>query len=305
MVFTKLSVQEKDAFFGLLDEYFQSRPELFGQSGGGQGASGLPGTGISAGAAASVFQRALTANATSPSGASGKSNHPITAPNNVDVAHAVNVGRVAATSLAFSGGGGSGGSSSGGPSPSPFSQLQANFLKPTTTTVGHGGDGPPPPPHRGTSSNNVPVSTRGVPGSEVDRLMTHKTSVFAAFKKPAGAPASVAIPSAFVAPKNTFAPPPMRRPVSETAVSTTTTVPRAGVVETRAVPPPPPPAEEVAQGHWAEVLYDYSSEDPGDLAIKAGTRVFVTDKTSEDWWTGQVEGQGREGLFPASYVNLL
>lgn len=24
-------------------------------------------------------------------------------------------------------------------------------------------------------------------------------------------------------------------------------------------------------------------QDPGDLAIKAGTRVFVTDKTSEDW----------------------
>jgi hypothetical protein len=65
------------------------------------------------------------------------------------------------------------------------------------------------------------------------------------------------------------------------------------------------PEPEEPQGEWAEVLYDYSSEDPGDLEIQSGSRVFVTAKSSDDWWTGQIEGQGKEGLFPASYVKLL
>jgi hypothetical protein len=60
------------------------------------------------------------------------------------------------------------------------------------------------------------------------------------------------------------------------------------------------------------------------LEIQSGSRVFVTAKSSDDWWvvfvswilnvaladflfrwTGQIEGQGKEGLFPASYVKLL
>lgn len=65
------------------------------------------------------------------------------------------------------------------------------------------------------------------------------------------------------------------------------------------------PEPEEPQGEWAEVLYDYSSEDPGDLEVQSGSRVLVTAKSSDDWWTGQVEGQGKEGLFPASYVKLL
>jgi hypothetical protein len=125
--------------------------------------------------------------------------------------------------------------------------------------------------------------------------MTRKTSVFNAFKKPPTT--GVVIPSAFAAPKSTYGPPPVRRTTSDTGAG-------GAAVGTRAVPPAPA-EEEVSEGGWAEVLYDYSSEDPGDLVIEAGARVFVTDRSSEDWWTGQVEGQGREGLFPASYVKLL
>ncbi|KAH0839558.1 hypothetical protein J3R83DRAFT_447 [Lanmaoa asiatica] len=159
MVFTKLSVQEKDAFFGLLDEYFQSRPELFGQSGNSQGVGG---TGISTAAATSVVQRALAGgNATSSwsggataggGSASGKSNNPyagsmVRLPNSADVAHAVTVGRVAAASLAFSG------------------------AKPA--------DLAPSLPRR-AGPNNVPTSTAlervGTPGMEVDKLVTKKAS---------------------------------------------------------------------------------------------------------------------------------
>jgi len=224
--------------------------------------------------------------------------------NNIDVGRAVSAGRVAATSLAFSqAGGGAGGapSQSSSSSPSLFSQIHS--LKPAAA-----GDGPPSLPRRA-------VSAEVVPGSEVDKLVTRKTSVFSALKK-SPTPA-VSIPSAFVAPKNAFGPPPVRRATSETntdasASGAGTTLSQRGNasrgagagagVGTRRVPPA---AEEVAEGEWAEVLYDYSSEDPGDLAIEAGTRVFVTAKSSDDWWTGQVEGQDREGLFPASYVKLL
>lgn len=149
------------------------------------------------------------------------------------------------------------------------------------------------------------------------------------------------IPPAFVAPKNTYGPPPVRRSASETNTSTGTSV-SGGTVGTRSQRQAvPEPESEVEEGEWAEVLYDYTSEvrrenkvvevdvvrrfvlqDPGDLEIETGTRVFVTDKSSEDWsvfsfltvvmsdldvcrWTGQIEGQGRQGLFPASYVKLL
>jgi len=159
MVFTRLSSQEKEAFFGLLDEYFASRPEVLG------------GKGVSPAAAASVVQR-LAANASPP----GRSNNPYA----------------------------------------------------------------------------------GIAASAGSQLATHQTSVFSALKK-AGAPGVVAIPPAFGAPRE----------------------------------------------EWAQALYEYRSEDPGDLAIEAGARVLVTAKSSEDWWTGRIDGQGKEGLFPASYVKLL
>lgn len=67
----------------LCDRYFQSRPELFGQNGNGQGVSGLAGTGVSTAAAASVVQRAFATagNATGPGsgGVSGKSANPYAA----------------------------------------------------------------------------------------------------------------------------------------------------------------------------------------------------------------------------------
>ncbi|KAF8899998.1 SH3 domain-containing protein [Mucidula mucida] len=82
-------------------------------------------------------------------------------------------------------------------------------------------------------------------------------------------------PPAFAAPKNTFAPPPRR------TVSTT-----------------PEPEPQAPSGEWAEALYDYESAEAGDLNIKANQRLLVTEKSSADWWTGEVNG--KSGLFPAS-----
>lgn len=90
-----------------------------------------------------------------------------------------------------------------------------------------------------------------------------------------------------------FAPPPVRRiPSSSSAAAPT--------------PAPEPEFVEDAQpeaGEWAEALYDYTSEEAGDLHLRAGERVLVTEQTSSDWWTGEVDG--RSGLFPATYVKLL
>jgi len=78
---------------------------------------------------------------------------------------------------------------------------------------------------------------------------------------------------------------------------------------TRKVAPDVGPEPEQAQeeeeevGEWAEALYEYASDDPGDLNLAEGQRIKVLERTSEDWWRGEVDG--REGIFPASYVQML
>ncbi|KAI6033880.1 hypothetical protein PISMIDRAFT_575332 [Pisolithus microcarpus 441] len=319
MVFTRLSAQEKEAFFGLLDEYFQSRPDLFGN---GSVAGTVAGLGISPATAASAVQRALsTAAADNKNNGGGSStpgvrtvpgtplsgrlagNNPFVssasaAATNPEAAHAA--GRVAAAALAFSGGN-NGGSTGGkvGTSPAPSTK------------------GPPPGlPWRTSSTSTASTSSSqdptSPPGSEVDKLVSKKNSVFSAFKK-SNQPLA-ALPPAFAPPKNTFAPPPVRRApsTSETSEKSSSPVPSApsgrrvpAIHQSDPEPEPEPEPELEQQGEWVEALYDYNSEDPGDLRVEAGSRILVTARSSEDWWTGKIDGQGREGLFPASYVKLL
>jgi len=105
-------------------------------------------------------------------------------------------------------------------------------------------------------------------------------------------PPTMYTPPAFSGKKasSEFAPPPMRR------VPVTTPAPEP---EEEAQPEP----EEESGGAWAEALYDFTSEEATDLHLRAGERVWVTERTSSDWWTGQVDD--RTGLFPATYVKFL
>lgn len=48
-------------------------------------------------------------------------------------------------------------------------------------------------------------------------------------------------------------------------------------------------------------LYDFPSQMPGDLSLKAGQKVRVTKKISQDWLFGQCDGQ--TGQFPSNFVN--
>jgi len=97
-------------------------------------------------------------------------------------------------------------------------------------------------------------------------------------------PAPVQTSAAFAA-KKAFAPPPVRRVSASPAA------------------PEPEETEEEEAGEWAEALYDYSGQEAGDLDLREGERVRVTDKTSSDWWTGEIGG--RKGVFPVTYVKLL
>ncbi|KAI0082481.1 SH3-domain-containing protein [Panus rudis PR-1116 ss-1] len=117
-------------------------------------------------------------------------------------------------------------------------------------------------------------------------------------------PAAPPTPAAFSRKRNEFAPPPQRH-ISATSSTTSLKSPES-------ISPPPPPArarapepepEEEPQGEWAEALYEYTSDDPGDLILAEGDRVLVIEKPSDDWWKG--ESNGKQGLFPAAYVKLL
>lgn len=131
-------------------------------------------------------------------------------------------------------------------------------------------------------------------------------------KTPATATGGATVPPAFVAPKNTFGPPPVRRVTSETPASATSAGSGGGGAQRHAAPAEPEPEPEAAAGEWAEVLYDYSSEvrrgtrggvikglmgtrsmqDPGDLTIEAGTRVLVIARSSDDWSVSSLSPNG-------------
>ncbi|THU89953.1 hypothetical protein K435DRAFT_276294 [Dendrothele bispora CBS 962.96] len=152
-----------------------------------------------------------------------------------------------------------------------------------------GTDSAPPPRHTPVKHGNTSAPT-GLRLGDVD-MSGSKRNVFmsglTAKKQPENKGPPV-IPSAFNAKKSSFAPPPVHRKEPE---------------------PEPEPEEEAeaeeAEGMWVEVLYDYDPADPNDLEIRADQRIWVTEKTTDDWWTGQVEGSGKAGLFPATYVKLL
>ncbi|KAI9013277.1 hypothetical protein BC832DRAFT_570445 [Gaertneriomyces semiglobifer] len=68
----------------------------------------------------------------------------------------------------------------------------------------------------------------------------------------------------------------------------------------KAAPPPPSPAGQAR----AVAMYDFAGERADDLMFKKGDIINITKKTASqnDWWQGKCNG--REGSFPANYVQL-
>ena len=67
-------------------------------------------------------------------------------------------------------------------------------------------------------------------------------------------------------------------------------------------PPPPPPLKPKPKTEppkrYVVALYDFEAQADGDLSFKTGDRIEVVEKTpsSEDWWTGKLNGV--QGVFP-------
>ncbi|KAL0950631.1 hypothetical protein HGRIS_007421 [Hohenbuehelia grisea] len=61
------------------------------------------------------------------------------------------------------------------------------------------------------------------------------------------------------------------------------------------------PHEGVAR---AIALFDFVAVESGDLSFSKGDVITITQKSnsSDDWWTGKVDG--RQGIFPANFVEL-
>jgi len=53
----------------------------------------------------------------------------------------------------------------------------------------------------------------------------------------------------------------------------------------------------------AKALYDYPATDVDDLALTTGDIITILEYVSDDWWKGIIDG--REGIFPANYVEAI
>jgi len=293
MVFSQLSPNEKDAFFGLLDEYFASRPELFKNS--------SPGT--EGAAAAAAVQKAFaspvgraTAQEAVKSLGSGWNSRREPSPTNpsANEEQSSSIGRVAAAAAALSSSSRFAGASPSGAPPIPPPRGASNAAETS--------DAPSSRPSLPGSRNStigklIPTKSFGDVDMSSGKNMFNSLRHSTANKSIVHPPPAVA--PAFTQKKNQFAPPPTRRVPAN--VSADHSPPPAA----SAPPPPPRPRaeEEEPEGEWAEALYDYSSEDPGDLQVKESQRVLILEKSSEDWWTGELNG--RRGLVPAAYVKIV
>eukprot|EP00941_MAST-03F_sp_MAST-3F-sp1_P002438 g2438.t1 len=60
------------------------------------------------------------------------------------------------------------------------------------------------------------------------------------------------------------------------------------------------PAASEPAGKKYQAMYDYDTTESDELALKRMDIIIVTDDSDASWWRG--ECNGREGLFPANYV---
>ncbi|CAE6495571.1 unnamed protein product [Rhizoctonia solani] len=312
-MFSRMTHEDKLAFFELLDEYFESRPHIFSRESENGGVASQP-----AAVAANAVHRTMAANpqatadvvstglksipkgtnpqATADLISTGLKNIPkgsqYSAASNPVVANAA--GRFAASGIASSYGGGA--------------------------------KSPPAPPRRnaGTTDESPSPSRAGPAGllsskrfGDVDTSSI--TSVFtSSFKggKPAPAPASSTLPPALDSNnRRNFAPPPVRRvPTNTSSEGDASAEPKnkwgnqnQGPV--RRVPShntlqrQPTPEPEPAQGELAEALYDYNSSAAEDISVRQGDRFLVVERTSDDWWTAAFTSSfkgGKPAPAPAS-----
>ncbi|KAF8630039.1 hypothetical protein AX15_003131 [Amanita polypyramis BW_CC] len=251
MVFANLQEREKDAFFSLLDEYFQSRPEVFTALSSKGGNNNNSATGI--GKSISGYRSALSqAAAVNPAVTS------------------------AATGFAKRGFAGVGGFSGGQQQQQQATDASSHEQQDSQSAGGR----------VAAAAAAFSHQARSIPGISRSSSSSGGASTFGGggTSNKLGGVDTSSLRNVFAARAGQTASPPSHNKSNFTA-------------------PEPEPEEEEAQGEWAEALYDYVSDEPGDLQIRENQQIWVTEKNSDDWWTGEFDG--KSGLFPASYVKLL
>ncbi|KAG9010859.1 hypothetical protein FRB94_009561 [Tulasnella sp. JGI-2019a] len=324
-MFADITPADKEAFFLLLDEYFASRGSIAaiaaGKSPGGQAA--MKNIGSTAGAhlkartgfgGPNMFGGSSTTNAPAASSSSPASQETVADESSKPSFASLRGAFASATPMATSM---LGGSKKAPPPPPPSVKYQsrppitqgvavpqaeeeeAEEEEPATSKPT-----PPAAPLRpspsigGKFAPSSLVSGKHFGSGKID-LTSKSTMVSSAFGnlRNRGAPAAPVPTSPTSAtpppPARSFAPPPIRRvPSSAPPVRTPEPEPE--------LEPEPEPEQE---GEWAEALYDYTSGDKTDLHFVEGQRIRIVEHTSDDWWTGELDG--KEGLFPATYVKIL
>eukprot|EP00729_Bicosta_minor_P021336 gene21336-9384_t len=80
---------------------------------------------------------------------------------------------------------------------------------------------------------------------------------------------------------------------------------QAFVDASNAAPPPkpaPPPAAAASAigAQYAKCTFDYDAVNDGELSLKTGDVLEVTEMEEEGWWTGTFDG--KSGVFPSNFV---
>ncbi|KAG6872335.1 hypothetical protein C0995_010679 [Termitomyces sp. Mi166 len=240
MVFAKLQNDEKEAFFSLLDEYFASRPDVFGKL----AATSSHDSGGVASAAAPAAQHAFASLGGLKRGAtrSTSSYSPPEPEQDQEASNSV-AGRIAA-----------------------FSGRNSNDNAPPQRIA-------PPIAQKPAGATGL-VSSQRLGSLNTSSKGAMIGSLYPGNKSKNPSPAAPPPPPAFPPKKNTFGPPPTRQLSSESPP-----LPRR-----QPEPEPEPEPEEETHGEWALALYDYNSQEPGDLQIKENEHVLVTERTSDDWY---------------------
>jgi len=95
------------------------------------------------------------------------------------------------------------------------------------------------------------------------------------------------------------------KPTGASAPSTTTTsatAPAPTPTTTATSAPPPARPLPTRKQERCRGLYNFQGEDDTELSFKKGDVIVVTGKQGE-WWEGELNG--KKGLFPANYVQLI
>ena len=67
---------------------------------------------------------------------------------------------------------------------------------------------------------------------------------------------------------------------------------------------PPLLLKDLEMNLRCHALYDFTAQDERDLSFRARDVISVVDMPDTNWWLGR-NANGEEGLFPATYVEIM